>query len=142
MHQAGDPGRRSRTGLAVDLDADVQLSLLCELLVQAGYECRAVETGAAALALMDVMPPDIVILDVGLPEMDGFEIARQIRGNARHAGVCLIALTGYGQATDRAASRAAGFDVHLVKPVHAEQLLTLLRSGIRHPEDQAAASAP
>jgi DNA-binding response OmpR family regulator len=63
--------------------------------------------------------------------MDGFEIARQIRADARRAGVCLIALTGYGQAADRAASSSAGFDVHLVKPVHADDLLALLRGGIR-----------
>jgi two-component system, chemotaxis family, CheB/CheR fusion protein len=118
--------------LVVEDNADSR-EMLCELLLQAGFECRAVESGSAALALMDAMKPDIVILDVGLPEMDGFEIARHIRANPRHAGVCLIALTGYGQAADRTASREAGFDVHLVKPVHAEQLLTLLREGIRRP---------
>ena len=54
--------------------------------------------------------------------------------------VCLVALTGYGQAADRAATAEAGFDVHLVKPVHAEQLLELLRGGIRRPEDPAPAA--
>ena len=122
--------------VVVEDNADSR-EMLCELLLQSGFECRAVESGAAALALLDEVRPDIVILDVGLPEMDGFEIARHIRANATHAGVCLVALTGYGQAADRAASREAGFDVHLVKPVHAEQLLALLREGIRRPEDPA-----
>ena len=100
--------------------------LLCELLEQAGFECRATDTGATALALIDEFRPDIAILDVGLPEMDGFEIARRLRGDARHASMCLIALTGYGQASDRATARDAGFDEHLVKPVQGEQLLALL----------------
>jgi len=127
--------------VVVEDNADSR-EMLRELLQHAGFDCRAVESGAAALAVMDEMRPDIVILDVGLPEMDGFEIARQIRATTKHAGVCLIALTGYGQAADRAASRAAGFDVHLVKPVHAEQLLELLRTGIRRPEDPAPSADP
>jgi CheY-like chemotaxis protein len=69
----------------------------------------------------------VVILDLGLPGMDGFEIARRLRGSGRHAGIRLIALTGYGQAADRAAAHEAGFDVHLVKPVNGDHLLTLLR---------------
>ncbi|HET7342919.1 MAG TPA: ATP-binding protein, partial [Methylomirabilota bacterium] len=100
--------------------------MLCEILRTAGFECHGADTGAAGLALMERIRPDVVILDVGLPEMDGFEIARLIRRSSTFASVYLIALTGYGQAADRAASREAGFDVHLVKPVHAEQLLALL----------------
>jgi two-component system CheB/CheR fusion protein len=100
--------------------------LLCELLGQAAFECRAVDSGMAALALVEEFRPDVAILDLGLPEMDGFEIARRLRRDPRHAGVCLIALTGYGQASDRAVAREAGFDEHLVKPVQGEQLLTLL----------------
>ena len=122
--------------VVVEDNADSR-EMLCELLQQSGFECRAVESGSAALGLLDEMRPHIVILDVGLPEMDGFEIARRIRADATHADVCLIALTGYGQAADRAATAEAGFDVHLVKPVHAEQLLELLRGGIRRPEDPA-----
>jgi two-component system CheB/CheR fusion protein len=120
--------------VVVEDNADSR-EMLCELLREAGFECQAAESGAAALALIDQVRPETVILDVGLPEMDGFEIARTIRASGRHAGVCLIALTGYGQAADRAASRAAGFDVHLVKPVHAEQLLALLRGTAGRPDD-------
>jgi two-component system, chemotaxis family, CheB/CheR fusion protein len=116
--------------------------MLAELLRNAGFECWAAETGAAGLALMDEIRPEVVILDVGLPGMDGFEIARRIRANPHHAGACLVALTGYGQAADRAASRAAGFDVHLVKPVHAEQLLRLLAPDRRGPGEASASAAP
>jgi len=82
------------------------------------------------------MDPDIVILDVGLPGIDGFEIARRIRRNPRNDGVCLIALTGYGQAADRATAREAGFDEHLVKPVQSDQLLSLLAE-LKRPNNRA-----
>ena len=111
------------TVVVVEDNADSR-DMLCALLRHAGFECHAAATGSAALALVDAVRPGIVILDVGLPEMDGFEVARRVRGNPKHAGVRLIALTGYGQAADRAASQEAGFDDHVVKPVHAEQLLT------------------
>jgi len=65
-------------------------------------------------------------LDVGLPGIDGLEVARRIRANPRRRGVRLIALTGYGQTSDREATRAAGFDYHLVKPVQPGDLLALL----------------
>jgi two-component system CheB/CheR fusion protein len=100
--------------------------LLCELLEQAGFECRATDSGLTALALIDEFGPDIAILDVGLPGMDGLELARRLRADARHQAMCLIALTGYGQASDRTTAREAGFDEHLVKPVQGEQLLALL----------------
>jgi CheY-like chemotaxis protein len=80
---------------------------------------------------MEAMSPHVVILDIGLPGMDGFEIARRIRANDKHAGVRLIALTGYGQAADRRAAEAAGFDAHLVKPVDPDRLLDLLVAGPR-----------
>ncbi|HMJ15864.1 MAG TPA: response regulator, partial [Polyangiaceae bacterium] len=103
--------------------------MLCELLHGAGFECTTADNGPSALQIIDEIEPDIAILDVGLPEMDGFEVARRLRANPKHAGLFLIALTGYGRAEDRRASRDAGFDEHLVKPVHAEQLLQLLSQG-------------
>ena len=80
----------------------------------------------AGLALIDEIRPAVAILDVGLPEMDGFELARRLRSNPQHADLFLIALTGYGQVTDRAAGRRAGFDEHLVKPVNVDELVRLL----------------
>jgi two-component system CheB/CheR fusion protein len=99
---------------------------LCAILAQAGLLCRGVGDGRAALDVIDEFCPEVVILDVGLPELDGLEVARQIRGKPRHAGVRLIALTGYGQASDRRASAQAGFDHHLVKPVEPQELLALV----------------
>jgi len=100
--------------------------MLCETLVHAGFECHTTGNGLDALELIDRIRPDVAILDVGLPGLDGFEIARRVRANPEHANTCLIALTGYGQTSDRIASREAGFDEHLVKPVRAETLLALI----------------
>ena len=83
-------------------------------------------TALKGLALIDEVLPDVAILDVGLPGMDGFEMARRLRADPRHAGMFLIALTGYGQAAERARGREAGFDEHLVKPVNVEEFLRLL----------------
>ena len=100
--------------------------LLCESLEHAGFDCHTAASGLEALALIDKVKPDIAILDVGLPGLDGFEIARRLRANPAHAKICLIALTGYGQASDRITSREAGFDEHLVKPARPETLLSLI----------------
>jgi two-component system CheB/CheR fusion protein len=99
-----------------------------------GFECHAAENGTSGLALIEKVRPAVAILDVGLPEMDGFEMARRLRSNPEHADIFLIALTGYGQMTDRAAGKRAGFDEHLVKPVNVEELLHLL-SGLKHDRD-------
>ncbi|MEO8213820.1 MAG: PAS domain-containing protein, partial [Myxococcales bacterium] len=106
--------------------------MLCELLVLSGFKCHAADNGRAGLALIEEVHPDIAILDVGLPEMDGFELARRVRRTRKHGDLCLIALTGYGQPSDHSLGVEAGFDAHLVKPVQAERLLALLnklRSG-------------
>jgi len=119
------PASRTATVVVVEDNADSR-EMLCTLIEGAGFACHTAGNGVAALALVDRVHPDIVILDVGLPEMDGFEVAQRIRANPEHAGVRLIAVTGYGQASDRDASHRAGFDSHLVKPVQVDQLLTLL----------------
>ena len=100
--------------------------LLCELLALEGFECLTADDGAAGLALIEKAQPAVAILDVGLPELDGFELARRLRANPQLSDTFLIALTGYGQAADRAATREAGFDEHLVKPVNIDELLRLL----------------
>jgi two-component system CheB/CheR fusion protein len=107
-------------------DNEDSRELLCALLQRSGFECHTADNGSSALALIEQVQPDIAILDVGLPEMDGFEVARRIRKDPKSAHILLIALTGYGRASDRAASRESGFDEHLVKPVRSEQLLRAL----------------
>jgi two-component system CheB/CheR fusion protein len=117
--------------------------MLSEILVGAGYECHTADDGAAGLALIDAVDPSVAILDIGLPTMDGYEVARRIRQDPKHADIWLIALTGYGQAADRSATRAAGFDEHVVKPVQVDQILRRL-SSMQTPEsasqDRALAS--
>jgi two-component system CheB/CheR fusion protein len=132
IQQLGDVAK-----VAVVEDNADSRELLCELLRQAGFECQAAESGPAALALVQTFQPDVAILDVGLPGMDGFEVARRIRADAGLRGMCLIALTGYGQAADRATAREAGFDEHLVKPVEGDQLLALLGK-LRRPDEAEA----
>jgi two-component system CheB/CheR fusion protein len=120
------PRLREGATIVVVEDNPDSRDMLCVLLEQAGFQCRSAENGAAGLALIEESAPQIAILDVGLPEMDGFEVARRIRLNPKHADVWLIALTGYGQAADRTLGRNAGFDEHLVKPIDPDQLLQLL----------------
>jgi two-component system CheB/CheR fusion protein len=117
---------RDRAKVLVVEDNTDSRELLCELVEQFGFECRGSDSGIAALDVIEEFRPDVAILDLGLPGMDGLELARRIRRDPRATRTVLIALTGYGQAADRAAARDAGFDEHLVKPVQGEHLLTLL----------------
>ena len=87
-----------------------------------GHQSHAVHSGNDVLAAALVFHPDVILLDIGLPEIDGFELARQIRAENALDSVRLVAMTGYGQESDRARGRDAGFDTHLVKPVHADLL--------------------
>jgi CheY-like chemotaxis protein len=82
---------------------------------------------------VDGTPPDVVLLDLGLPGMDGFEVARCLRRRPGFESVLLVAVTGYGQERDRQRTREAGFDLHLLKPVAPEELKRLLRTAVRVP---------
>jgi two-component system CheB/CheR fusion protein len=113
------------TVVVVEDNADSR-EMLCAMLSQAGLECHGAADGFEALTLIDEVSPAIVILDVGLPGLDGLEIARRIRANPRYRSVRLVALTGYGQNADRLATSQAGFDWHLVKPVQPAELLAVL----------------
>jgi two-component system CheB/CheR fusion protein len=116
------------TIVVVEDNAD-SLEMLCSMLKLAGASCYSAGDGRSALALIDKVAPEVVILDVGLPHLDGLEVARRIRSNPRHAGVRLIALTGYGLAADRVATATAGFDYHLVKPVQPADLFNAVAGG-------------
>ena len=91
-------------------------------------EVRVVHDGLAALAAARDMNPDVVLLDIGLPELDGLEVARSLRGRAEGPRPLLVAITGFGQAEDRARTAAAGSDYHLTKPVDPKQLQTLMQT--------------
>jgi len=114
--------------------------VLCALLTQAGFDCQSADNGNAGLALVDDFSPVAAIVDIGLPGIDGLELARRVRKNPKHVGIYLIALTGYGQQGDRQTALAAGFDDHLVKPVDFKALQGLLGRGRRSKANADAAS--
>jgi PAS domain S-box-containing protein len=108
--------------LVVDDNEDA-LMLLAEALQTAGHEVRTAADPAEALASIESFKPELAILDIGLPVMDGYELAAKIREQLDGGAPRLFALTGYGQATDRERSREAGFIAHFVKPVDVKQLI-------------------
>jgi two-component system CheB/CheR fusion protein len=110
--------------VVVEDNADAR-EMLCDLLTAAGFDCRSVGDGMAALDMIGSFKPHAAIIDVGLPGIDGFELARRIRSDSQLA-VRLIAVTGYGQKADRETAIDAGFDAHLIKPVKFDQLAKLL----------------
>jgi CheY-like chemotaxis protein len=112
---------KGRRVLVVDDNADAA-ETLGELLRCSGYDVFVFNDPVSALARLAELRPDVAVLDVGLPVMDGYELAARIR-QARGASCTLIALTGYGQDADKERARAAGFDRHLVKPVAPERLM-------------------
>ena len=103
----------------------------CALLAMLGHDCRFATSGAKALEEAAQFLPDVAILDIGLPVMDGYELAERIRAQLGDAAPELVALTGYGQPSDRDRSARAGFALHLVKPVDLQGLLRYLRGDQR-----------
>jgi CheY-like chemotaxis protein len=86
------------------------------LLELEGHDVSTAYSAAAALETAERLQPEIAFIDIGLPQMDGYEVARRLRSSDRCRAIRLVALTGYGQPGDRAQARHAGFDHHLVKP--------------------------
>jgi CheY-like chemotaxis protein len=121
----GDSIARGARILLVDdnIDATDTFATVLGLL---GHKVQTAYSGEAALVRAREFQPGIVLLDIGLPEMDGYEVARRLRQQAQTKDAWLIAMTGYGQDTDRSRSQEAGFDYHLVKPVDAEELEQLI----------------
>ncbi|MBN3764182.1 hybrid sensor histidine kinase/response regulator [Burkholderia sp. Ac-20365] len=111
--------------LLVDDNADA-LDALHLLLELEGHQVIVARSGHDALKIAEKEAPEIGIIDIGMPEMDGFEVARAIRANAALAHMFLIALTGYSSESDKSRALAAGFDYHLTKPVSMERLADVL----------------
>lgn len=130
------PGDRCRRLLIVDDNVDAADSL-AQMLRLAGFETRVAYDGRTAIEIAELMRPDAVLLDLGLPLMSGHDVARRLRGQPWGHDLRLIAVTGWGQEDDRARSRDAGFDEHLTKPVDPEVLL----EAILRESSLAAASA-
>lgn len=111
--------------LVADDNRDAAESLAVLLRLE-GHDVYVADDGSTALRVYDEQQPEVALLDIGMPQMDGYEVARRIRARPAGKRVLLIALTGWGQDKDRAASRDAGFDHHLVKPVETEVIGRLL----------------
>jgi CheY-like chemotaxis protein len=118
------PGTRV---LVVDDNHDAG-EVLAMLLESMGFEARAVDSGAGALATLPDYQPDVILMDIGMPGMNGYEVARRIREQPQYGHVKLVALTGWGQEKDRLLSRESGFDHHLTKPVDFKVLKGLITS--------------
>lgn len=111
--------------LVVDDNVDMTLSLKY-LLESLGYTVHCAYEGRAALRAAHIHKPNIVVLDIGLPGLNGFDVARRLRGDFPHKALLLIAATGYGQAQDFRRTRQAGFDYHLVKPLDIGRLMAII----------------
>ncbi|MFZ0500719.1 MAG: response regulator [Steroidobacteraceae bacterium] len=101
--------------LIIDDNADAANSLAA-LLDLRGHETQVAYSAREALDRIEAFEPEVVLIDIGLPEVDGYELARRLRATPSLAGMRLVAVTGYGQTDDRQRALAAGFDDHLVKP--------------------------
>lgn len=117
--------------LVVD-DYPTAAEVACVLLRLLGHETRAALTGRDALAQAETFHPDAVILDIGLPDLSGYEVARALRASPHGHDVFIAALTGWDQPEDRQKSAAAGFDLHVLKPASAEKLVEIVRLADSH----------
>jgi CheY-like chemotaxis protein len=103
------------------------VEMLAEGLREAGLEVTVAYDGPEALKRAAESPPDVAVLGVGLPLMDGYELATRLRQARAGSALRLVAMTGYGQESDRERSREVGFDLHLVKPVEFDTVLRAIR---------------
>ncbi len=124
--RVSDPPAPARRVLVVDDNVDAADSLAM-LLKMGGHDVRTAYSGPATLLAVRSFNPQVILLDIGMPEMDGYEVARRLRKNAALENMVLVALTGWGQEEDRQRSRDAGFNHHLVKPIEPNLLQKLLR---------------
>jgi len=123
---AAAPTRAPRHVLIVEDNRDAREGLRMMLELN-GYRVNDAANGAMGIRMAVSRSPQVVLIDLGLPDVDGYEVARAIRKRLG-VGIVLIALTGYGDAESRRRTEAAGFDLHLVKPVAPEELVRLLGS--------------
>jgi CheY-like chemotaxis protein len=128
------PAAKERSGsapvkrvLVVDDNQDAAL-MLSSWLESRGYDVQVAHNGAQGLVLAIGWQPDVALLDIGMPEMDGYELARQLRKSPAGREMRLIAVTGYGQPADQERALDAGFNFHTVKPVNVEELSKMIES--------------
>lgn len=125
--EAERPSRDARRVLVVDDDRDEVLTLVA-LLRDERYDARGSYRGKEVLDLVRDFDPHAVLLDIGMPDLNGYEAARLVRGRYGSASPLLIAVTGWKKASDRLLAELAGFDHHVAKPYNPQHLLSLLKS--------------
>ena len=114
--------------LVVEDNSDARKALRV-LLQLCGHDVEVAEDGLAGVEKAVRLRPEIALVDIGLPKLDGYGVAREVR-NSLGKGICLVALTGYGQPDDQMRATEAGFDLHLTKPVDPDRLFeTISRAG-------------
>jgi CheY-like chemotaxis protein len=124
---SSDADAGARRILLVEDDADTREALKT-LLELSGHQVAVAADGGEAVAHVVAYRPDVALVDIGLPEIDGNEVARRIRAQLGAGGIFLVALTGYGGEAEEELARAAGFDAHFTKPVELSRLDRLLRT--------------
>jgi CheY-like chemotaxis protein len=107
-------------------DNDDTRQMLSAALMLSGHEVREARDGASGLAAAAAAHPDVALIDIGLPDIDGYEVARRLRANLTNKRIPLIALSGYGRPADLKRALEAGFDSHLTKPVAVEQVHSVI----------------
>ncbi|WP_420472687.1 response regulator [Noviherbaspirillum sp. ST9] len=125
------PANKARTGkriLVVDDNVDAAESA-GEILRLLGNEVSVVHDGLAAVSAVDTWRPEVMLLDIGLPGIDGYEVAKRVRQSDHGKGLMLIALTGWGQDQDKQRTSDSGFDQHWVKPVGIDKLREISQGG-------------
>ena len=136
--RAGITGRRV---LVVDDNIDAAETVAAYLRLE-GHEAKVVTEGAEVMGSARVFEPQVVVLDIGLPGLDGYQIARQLRAQPHTRDMLLIAVTGYGREEDRARAAAAGFDCHFVKPADPVEIQAAIDRGRGNAEFRSRAGAP
>jgi CheY-like chemotaxis protein len=127
-----------RRVLVVDDNVDAAESLAIILRLH-GHEARTVHDGEHAIEVACEFRPDVVLLDLGMPKVNGYEVARRLRSEPWGRHVVLVACTGWGQPEDRRRSNEAGFDHHLVKPVNPDAILGVVGSAASRPDTRSDA---
>src|SRR5262249_7889300 len=122
------PARRRILVVEDNRDAANALAMLLQLM---GHEVQVAHDGPTALDLARANSPEVVLLDIGMPKMNGLEVGRRMRQELGLTHALLVAITGYGQDKDRKRSQDAGFDIHLVKPIELSQLQAVLQSPLK-----------
>jgi len=126
--QAAEGAARAKRKLRILVADDErdQVATLAAILQDEGHEVREVYRGTEVLRMVRDFDPDVALIDIGMPGMSGYEVARELRQEFGKARPLLIAVTGWKQSSDKILARLAGFDFHLAKPFESEALLTLI----------------